>query len=111
VCARHVQGRAGVKALGRASADVEVLLAVVAVVAEMEDPVVGQATDGPIGVVVVRDMEPQCGAAGAGVAEVELDGLGVVSDGTGEALGEAAPRGRHLLWRWKGSAAMSRRRC
>jgi hypothetical protein len=35
---------------------VEVLLAVVAVVAEVEDLVVGQAADGTIGVVVLGDM-------------------------------------------------------
>ena len=67
---------------GRASADVEVLLGVVAVVAEVEDLVVGQGADSPIGVVVVENMDPQGGAASTGVAEVELDGVGVVGDGT-----------------------------
>jgi hypothetical protein len=52
--------------------------------------VVGQGADSPIGVVVVGDMDPQGGAASTGVAEVELDGAGVIGHGTGDALGEAA---------------------
>jgi hypothetical protein len=68
----------------------EVLLAVVAVVAEVEDLVVGQAPHSPIGVSVVGDVDPQRGAALAGVAEVLLDGVGVVGDGADDALGEAA---------------------
>jgi hypothetical protein len=35
-------------------------------------------------------MDPQGSVAGAGVAEVELDGVGVVGDSTSDALGEAA---------------------
>jgi hypothetical protein len=54
------------------------------------DLVVGQAADGTIGVVIIRDMHPQRGAALAGIPEVLLDGLGVVGDGAGDALGEAA---------------------
>jgi hypothetical protein len=56
----------------------------------VEDLGVGQKANGAIGGVVVRDMDPECGPAGASVAEVELDGLGVIGDGTGDALGEAA---------------------
>jgi hypothetical protein len=63
----------------RASADVEVVLAVVAVVADVEDLVVGQPADGPIGVGLVRDVHPQRSAAVAGVAEVQLDGGRVVA--------------------------------
>jgi hypothetical protein len=74
----------------RASADVEVLLAVVAVVAEVEDLVLGQAAHGPISVGGVRDVDPQRGAALAGAAEVQLDGVRVVGDGAGDALGQAA---------------------
>jgi hypothetical protein len=70
----------------RASADVEVLLAVVAVVAEVEDLVLGQAAHGPISVGGVRDVDPQRGAALAGAAEVQLDGV----RGAGDALGQAA---------------------
>jgi hypothetical protein len=44
-------------------------------VAEAEELVVGQTADGSLGV-VVGDVDPQCGAAGAGVAEVQLDGGG-----------------------------------
>jgi len=54
------------------------------------DLVVGQAADGTIGVVIIRDMHPQRGAALAGIPEVLLDGLGVIGDGTGDALGQAA---------------------
>jgi hypothetical protein len=42
----------------RASADVDVLLTVVAVMAEVEDLMVGQTADGSIGVVVLGDMHP-----------------------------------------------------
>jgi hypothetical protein len=73
-----------------ASAHVEVVLAVVAVVADVEDLVVGQDTHGPLGVGVVGDVHPERGAALAGVAEVLLDGVGVISEGAGDALGEAA---------------------
>jgi hypothetical protein len=73
-----------------ASAHVEVLLAAVAVVAEVEDLVVGQGSHGPFGVGLLRDMHPQRGAALAGVAEVLLDGVGVIGDGPGDPLGEAA---------------------
>src|SRR5512132_3733523 len=73
-----------------ASAHVEVLLAAMAVVAEVEDLVVGQSSYGPFGVGVVRDMDPQRRAALAGVAEKLLDGLGVVGDRSGDPLGEAA---------------------
>ena len=51
---------------------------------------VGQDADSPIGVIVVGDMDPQGGAASTGIPEVELDGVGVVGDGTGDTLGEAA---------------------
>ena len=73
-----------------ASADVEILLAAVAVVAEVEDLVIGQDTHSPLGVGVVGDMDPQGRAALAGVAEVLLDGGGVIGDRSGDALGEAA---------------------
>jgi hypothetical protein len=46
---------------GRASADAEVVLAAVAVVADVEDLVVGQAADGSLG--VVGDMHPRGGGA------------------------------------------------
>jgi hypothetical protein len=69
---------------------VEVVLAVVAVVADVEDLVVGQAADGFLGVGLVGDMHPQGGVALAGIAEVQLDGVGVVGDGAGDALAEAA---------------------
>jgi hypothetical protein len=69
---------------------VEVVLAAVAVVAEVEDRVVGQGSDGPFGVGVVGDVHPQRRAALAGVAEVLLDGGGVVGDRPGDALGQAA---------------------
>src|SRR5215211_199853 len=75
---------------GLPSADVEVLLAVVAVVAEVEDLVVDQPADGPLSVGLVGDMHPARGAAGAGVAEVELEGVAVVGDGAGDARGQAA---------------------
>ena len=45
------------------SADVEVLLGVVAVMAEVEDMVVGQPTDGSLGVGLLGNMHPQGGAA------------------------------------------------
>jgi hypothetical protein len=73
----------------RASADVEVVLAVVAVVAEVQDLVVGQAAHDWIGVALSGNADPECGAAGAGVAEVLLDGIGVVGEGAGDALGQA----------------------
>jgi hypothetical protein len=76
--------------LALASADVDVLLAAVAVVAEVEDRMVGQDADGPLGVGVLGDMHPQRGAALAGVAEVLLDRAGVVGDRAGDALGQAA---------------------
>jgi hypothetical protein len=66
---------------------VDVLLAVVAVVAEVEDLVVGQGPHRPLGVGLLGDMHPQRRAALAGVAEVLLDGVGVVGDGAGDALG------------------------
>jgi hypothetical protein len=69
---------------------VEVLLAVVAVVAEVEDLVVGQAAHGPVRVGLVGDVDPQGGAALAGIPEVQLDGVRVVGDGAGDALGQAA---------------------
>jgi len=69
---------------------VEVVLAVVAVVADVEDLVVGQGADGSLGAGLIRDMDPQGGAALAGGAEVQLDGGGVVGNGTGDTLGEAA---------------------
>jgi hypothetical protein len=49
------------------SADVEVLQGVVAVVADVEDLVVGQPTDGSLGVSLLGDMHPQGGAALTGV--------------------------------------------
>ena len=70
-----------------ASADVDVVLAVVAVVAEVEDLVVGQAADGSLGVGLLGNMHPQRRAALAGITEVLLDGVGVVGDGTGNTLG------------------------
>jgi hypothetical protein len=85
-----VRDREGFLAQRRASADVEVLLAAVAVVAEVEDLVVGQTADSPTGVGVLGDMDPQCGAALAGVAEVAFDGGWVIGDGTGDAPSEAA---------------------
>jgi len=62
------------------------LLSVVAVVAEVEDLVVGQDSHGPFGVGVVGNMDPEGGAALAGVAEVLLDGGGVVGDRSGDPL-------------------------
>jgi hypothetical protein len=73
-----------------ASADVDVLLAVAAVVADVEDLVVGQTADGSLGVGLVRNLDPQGGVALASVTEVLLDGVGVVGEGAGDALGEAA---------------------
>jgi hypothetical protein len=58
-------------------------------VAKVQDRVVGQTADGPLGVGLVGDAGPECGAAGAGVAEVLLDGVGVVGEGAGDALGQA----------------------
>src|SRR5215218_1106103 len=48
---------AGLLLAGRASADVEVVLAVVAVVADVEDLVVGQTADDPLGVGLLEDMD------------------------------------------------------
>jgi hypothetical protein len=59
---------------------VDVLLAVVAVVADVEDLVVGQAADGSLGVGLLGDMHPQGGVALVGIAEVQLDGVGVVGE-------------------------------
>jgi hypothetical protein len=42
-----------------ASSDVDVVLAAVAVVAEVEDLAVGQAADRPIGVDIVGTVDPQ----------------------------------------------------
>src|SRR6266508_4585847 len=80
---RHQYGGTGVRrgcCCRACSAEVDVLLAVVAVVADVEDLVVGQAADGTLGVGLLRDMHPQGGAALAGVAEVQLDGVGVVGE-------------------------------
>jgi hypothetical protein len=41
-----------------ASADVDVILAVLAVVADVEDLVVGQGSHGPLGVGLFRNMDP-----------------------------------------------------
>src|SRR5215213_10694631 len=70
-----------------ASANVNVVLAVVA---DVEDLVVRQSAHGPLGVGLVGDVDPESGVALAGGAEVQLDGVGVVGDGAGDALGEAA---------------------
>jgi hypothetical protein len=56
---------------------VEVFLAVLAVVAQVQNRVVGQQAHGPLGVGVVGDMDPQGGAALAGAIEVALDAVGV----------------------------------
>ena len=69
-----------------ASADLDVFLTAVTVMAEMQDRVVGQSSHGPLGIGVRGDMHPERGAALAGVAEVLLDGVGVVGDGTGDPL-------------------------
>jgi len=63
------------------SADVDVLLPVVAVVADVQDVVVDEVADGALGIVPVRDADPQRGAARTGIAEVQLDGRRVVGDG------------------------------
>jgi len=60
----HQYGDTDAAGLRRAcSADVEVLLGVVAVMADVEDLVVGQPTDGSLGVGLLGDMHPQGGAA------------------------------------------------
>jgi hypothetical protein len=50
-----------------------------AVVAEVEDSVVGQQADGPFGVGVVGDMDPEGGVALAGAVEVALEAVGTVA--------------------------------
>jgi hypothetical protein len=59
-----------------ASADVDVVLAVVAVVTDVEDLMVGQGSHGSLGVGLIRDMHPERGVALAGGAEVQLEGVG-----------------------------------
>jgi hypothetical protein len=48
--------------------------------ADVEDLMVGRGSHGLLGVGLLRYMDPQGGAALAGGAEVELDGVGVVSE-------------------------------
>jgi hypothetical protein len=69
---------------------VEVFLPVLAVVAQVQDRVVGQQAHGPLGVGVVGDMDPQGGAALAGAIEVALDAVGVDGHGSYHLPGEAA---------------------
>jgi hypothetical protein len=73
-----------------ASADVEVFLPVVAVVADVQDLVVGKTAHDAVGVVPIGDVDPECGAARTGVAEVPLDGCRVIGDRAGDALRDAA---------------------
>jgi hypothetical protein len=55
---------------------VEAFLAFLAVVAQVRNRVVGQQPHGPFGVGVIRDMDPQGGAALAGAVEVALEAVG-----------------------------------
>jgi hypothetical protein len=73
----------------RASADVKVVLAVVAVVAEVQDLVVGQAAHDWIGVGLVRQRGPRVRSGRRGRAEVLLDGVAFIGEGAGDALGQA----------------------
>jgi hypothetical protein len=63
------------------SAEVEVFLPVLAVVAKVDDRMVGQRAHGPLGVGVGGDMDPQGGTALAGAVKVALEAVGV--DGHG----------------------------
>jgi hypothetical protein len=78
------------------STHVEVVLAAVAVVAEVEDLMVGQAADGAIGVGPVGDVDPQRRAALAGITKVQLDGGWVVGDGADDPPGQG-PLGQEPL--------------
>jgi hypothetical protein len=69
----------------------------VAVVADVEDWVVGQTTHGSLGVGVVGDVDPQGGAAIPGIAEVQVDGVGVVGEAAHDPA-DQAPLARNRSW-------------
>ena len=72
-----------------ASLEVEVALAAMAVVADVQRGGPGQAADGAAGLVVVHHADPQGGSAVAGVPVVEIDRLLVVGEGCDDAAGQA----------------------
>src|SRR5215212_7603798 len=71
--------RAGWASAGGAL-QVEVALAAVAVVADVEGPAVCEVADRAVGL-LVGDLDPEGGAPRAGVAVVELDRFRVVGEG------------------------------